>query len=496
MMVVSAEKSVSAFTEPAVADRPIRDVIVIGGGLAGLAAASALSQAGMRTRVFERRPYVGGRASSYTHPATGEVIDNCQHVLLGCCTNLIDFYKRIGAERAIRWSNSMTFIEPGGRRSVLKPGLLPAPLHNTFSFLAAPMFDLRDKVAISRALERMLRRPLAEETRSFGDWLRAHKQPPRTIEHFWRPVLLSALNDELDNVSVHYASQVFHESLMKSEEGGQMGLASVPLGEIYSRAIDLICAPGGDVMLRTSAESLDYSSKSGRWQVQTTDSAFEADAVVFALPFQAMQKLLPQISGGDAQQLRQLTEKLERFESSPITGIHLWLDRVITELDHAALLDSPLQWLFQKSTIQPATRAGMEGSYVELVVSASVDMVSMSRQEILELTMRELQRFFPAMHGAQILKSVVVKEVHATFRVPPGVDAYRPSASSPWPQAFLAGDWTATGWPSTMEGAVRSGYLAAEALCRASGNPQKFLQPDLPAGGLMRFLESPARTPA
>jgi zeta-carotene desaturase len=475
-------------TVPVTDSHSIRDVIVIGGGLAGLAAATSLSRAGFRTQVLERKPYVGGRASSYTHPATGEVIDNCQHVLLGCCTNLSDFYKRIGADETIRWSNSITFIEPGGRRSVLKPGMLPAPLHNTFSFLAAPMFDFRDKIAISNALQAMMRRPLAEEQRSFGDWLRAHKQPPRTIDHFWRPVLLSALNDELDNVSVQYASQVFHESLLKSQAGGSMGLATVPLGEIYSRAIALIEQLGGAVNLRASVEGLAYAEETSRWRVRTSDAAFEADAIVFALPFQSLHKLLPEIPGGEPAAVARLAQDLDQLQPSPITGIHLWLDRVITELDHAALLDSPIQWLFQKSTIQPATRAGIEGSYVELVVSASVDMVSMSREEILELAVRELPRFFPAMHGAQVLKAVVVKEINATFRVPPGVDAYRPTAVSPWPRAFLAGDWTATGWPSTMEGAVRSGYLAAEALSQAAGKSQKFLQPDLPAGGLMRFL--------
>jgi zeta-carotene desaturase len=468
--------------------KEIREVIVVGGGLAGLAAACALSQSGFKTRVLERRPYVGGRASSYVHPATGEVIDNCQHVLLGCCTNLVDFYKRIGAEKAIRWSNSITFIEPGGRRSVLKPDFLPAPLQNSFSFLAAPMFNLEEKIAIANALSTIIRRPLGDEERSFGDWLRAHRQPPRAIDRFWRPVLLSALNDELDNVSVHYASQVFHETLLKSRQGGAMGLATVPLGEIYSNATRLIEEFGGSVQLRSSVEGCVYDAQTGRWQIHAGDTAYQADAAIFALPFQVMQKLLPAISGGADEQITQLSHDLDALRPSPITGIHLWLDRVITELDHAALLDSPIQWLFQKSTIQPATRSGVEGSYVELVVSASADMVGMSRQEIIELALRELPRFFPAMHGAQLVKSVVVKEINATFQVPPGIDAHRPANVSPWPQAFLAGDWTATGWPSTMEGAVRSGYLAAQALTGAAGKPEKFLQPDLPASGLMRFL--------
>ncbi len=204
-----------------------------------------------------------------------------------------------------------------------------------------------------------------------------------------------------------------------------------------------------------------------------------ADYAILATPFNGVEKLLP-----DTPDLAALRDQLRRLESSPITGIHLWFDREITPLEHAVLLERTIQWMFQKSKIL-ATRkdSAQNGSYLELVVSASKTLVEKSRAEIIEMAVRELAEFFPAVREATLTKATVIKEVHATFSPTPGSDAFRPSHVSPWSRLFLAGDWTATGWPSTMEGAVRSGYGAAEAL---SGG--KFLVPDLPAKGLMRLF--------
>ncbi|MGA7381771.1 MAG: FAD-dependent oxidoreductase, partial [Terriglobales bacterium] len=182
---------------------------------------------------------------------------------------------------------------------------------------------------------------------------------------------------------------------------------------------------------------------------------------------------------------------LSHFESSPITGIHLWFDRQISELDHAVLLDRTIQWMFHKSRLLGGGKKSAEspGSYVELVVSSSKSLVEKSRQEIIDLALKELREFFPGARDANLLKSTVIKEVHATYSPRPGVDAYRPANETVWPRVFLAGDWTATGWPATMEGAVRSGYRAAECVAQLSGSKDAaFLQPDLPATGFMRLF--------
>ena len=462
---------------------PRLTVAIIGGGLAGISAGSALADAGYRVELFERRPYLGGRASSYEHPGTGEVVDNCQHVLLGCCTNLIDFYKRIGVEQQIRWYDEITFVLPGGRSSVLKPSFLPAPMHAGPAFLASRVLGLRDKVAISRALLALMPALPPDDGQDFLTWLRRHHQTRQAIDRFWAPVLISALNEDLDRVSVRYAALVFRDSFLKSAEAGRMGLPAVPLSQLYGEAASYIEGHGGKVHLRASVDSIATADDGiilcvGGEQIR-------ADYAVLATPFSQLEKLLP-----DTPELEPLREQTHFFSTAPITGIHLWFDREITPLEHAVLLERTIQWMFQKSKILTTRRDSAEtGSYIELVVSASKSLVDKPRGEIIDLAVRELAEFFPAVREAKLTKATVIKEIHATFSPVPGSDAYRPSHTSPWPRLFLAGDWTATGWPSTMEGAVRSGYGAAEALTRAAGAAQSFLVPDLPATGLMRLFK-------
>lgn len=457
-----------------------RSVTVVGGGVAGLAAACALADSGHRVRLLERRPYVGGRASSYEHPGTGEVIDNCQHILLGCCTNLIDFYRRLGVLDSIFWSGTVTFLEQGGRRSTLAPSALPAPLHTAWSFLAAKCFTLSDKLAIARGIRGFLRETPANSEESFAQWLVRYRQPERAVRRFWTPVLASALNEDPENISVRYAAKVFREAFLFSAEGGRMGIPRIPLSELYSRAIQYIEARGGEVYLRASGGRFEHSGN--QWVVHSEANAYASDAVVLALPFEALLALLPALPQNP--EAEKLGAKLAEFRHSPITSVHLWFDREITDLTHAALLDTTIQWLYTKSKIQQGT-----GNYVELVISASKSLVSMQRQQIIDLAMRELAGFFPKVKRAKLLKAAVTKEVRATYSIRPGLDRIRPTSQSPWPGIYLAGDWTATGWPSTMESGVRSGYLAAEAITSDSGEARKFLVPDLPPAGLMRFVK-------
>ncbi len=450
----------------------MKSVAIVGGGVAGLAAGCALADAGHKVTLFERKPYLGGRASSYEHPGTGEIVDNCQHVLLGCCTNLIDFYQRIGSEKDVSWFDTLTFITPDGVRSELRPSGLPAPSHSAPSFLRARFLDVRDKIAISRGLAAMLRDPLEDTGQSFLHWLREHGQTEQAIRRFWEPVLVSALNEALDRCSVRYASLVFRDSFLKSARAGEIGIPSVPLTDLYSRAMQYIEQRGGSVRLRTSVEQI-VSSDDGIALTFGLDGKGEqsrADAVIVSAPWLVTAKLIPA-----------LADKLNRIESSSITGIHLWFDRRITDLPHAVLLDRTIQWMFHKSVLQP--QRGEHGSYVEVVVSASKNLIDVSRQQIIDLALKELAEFLPAVREAKLEKATVVKEFHATYSVVPGADALRPSQTTHDPRIFLAGDWTDTGWPATMEGAVRSGYLAAEA---AAG--KKFLVPDLPARGFMRLF--------
>ena len=461
-------------------------VAIAGGGLAGLAAGCALSDAGFRVTLLERRPYLGGRASSYQHPGTGEIVDNCQHVLLGCCTNLLDFYRRAGVQDKIRWYEKLTFLEPGGRASVISPSALPAPLHTAIAFLRADCLSFRDKLSISCAMAALAPSVPEDRGESFLNWLQRHGQTKQAIERFWKTILVSALNEDLDRVSVPYAAQVVRESFLKSEAAGRMGIPTVPLTDLYSTVGDYIRARGGEIQFRAGVES--FRAETSGVSVTTNGQEQHFDYLILAVSFDVLGRLLP-----DTAEAASLAAALGEFSSSPITGIHLWFDRQISDLDHAVLLDRTIQWMFHKSRLIESrsneSRDNAGGSYVELVVSCSRGLVEKSKAEIVEMAVREAQEFFPAAREAKLLKSTVIKEVHATYSPRPGIDQYRPRPETAWPRVFLAGDWTATGWPATMEGAVRSGYLAAEALSRfAGGQSARFLVPDLAPSGFMKLL--------
>jgi zeta-carotene desaturase len=456
-------------------------VAVVGGGLAGLAASCALADTGLAVTLFERRPFLGGRASSYQHPGTGEIVDNCQHVLLGCCTNLIDFYQRLGVEDKIRWFDHMTFLEPGGRASVIGPSSLPAPLHTAPAFLRASCLGLQDKLGIAAALAALAPMAPKDTGESFLRWLRRHGQTDRAIERFWKTVLVSALNEDVDQLSVAYAAQVMRESFLKSSGAGRMGVPTVPLTELYHSAAEYVRARGGEVQFRAAVES--FRAEFAGVDLKLADGPQRFDFIVLAVPFEALPPILPRTTAADP-----LRQSLSHFRSSPITGVHLWFDRQITDLDHAVLLDRTIQWMFHKSQLLSG-KPSNHGSYVEVVVSSSNSLVEKSRAEIIELALSELGEFFPAAREAKLVKSTVIKEVHATYSPRPGVDHYRPAAETVWPRVFLAGDWTATGWPATMEGAVRSGYAAAQRVAWVAGaRGASFLVPDLPASGFMRLF--------
>ncbi len=422
-------------------------VLIAGGGLAGLSAAAALAGAGFEVDLFEARPFLGGRATSYE--SGGEVIDNCQHILLRCCTNLLNFYDRLGVRGRINFYREFYFVEPGGRISVLRRGRLPAPFHFAGSFLRMHCLNRSDKTGIARALralsrERSRRKDL--DRISMLDWLLQKRQTPRAIDRFWRQVLVSAVNEDLDRMAARHGFQVFWTGFLSRADGYEMGVPAVPLGELYNAGA---WKRLGAVQIhsRSPVERIEEGGFVVGGELHT------ADHYICALPFER----LPGV-GIDAPAL----------EHSPITGVHLWFDREITTLPHATLLDRTMQWMFNKDS----------GKYLQLVVSASRDLTPLSRSEIVDIAVGDLRLYFPRVKEARLVKSQVIKEQRATFSPAPETESLRPTPEAGLPRVFLAGDWTRTGWPATMEGAVRSGYLAAEAVAQAAGKPQRFLVPD------------------
>ena len=397
--------------------------------------------------MHEARPFLGGRATSFPlNPSdvNSDHIDNCQHVLLRCFTNLLDFYRRCGVEHKIRFHDRLYFVRPGGAVDVLEAGVLPAPAHLLVSLLRFKALEFADKLSILRAMAAMRREANRADldTLTMADWLASKHATRRAVERFWRPILVSALNEEPDRSSSSPAFQVFLRGAMATRDSYQMGLPAVPLAELYSAALEDKLGERVRVHLRSSLDRIDPSDGT-------------AEFYISAVPFERAGQLLPG-----------LELQLEKFTHSPITGIHLWFDHPITDLPHAVLLDRTLQWIFRKTD-----------RYVQCVVSASRSLIDLTREEIVELACRELQEFFPASRDARLARSHVIKEARATYSAIPGLQSVRPGPKTKYRNVFLAGDWTNTGWPATMEGAVRSGYIAAEAVARAAGRKASFLLP-------------------
>jgi len=460
-------------------DSPQRpSVVVVGGGLAGMAAAVALDSAGAAVTLLEARRALGGRAGSFEEPQTGEELDNCQHVLLGCCTNLIDFYRRVGVEHLIRWERTVHFVDGAGRRHDLSGSRgLPAPLHLASAMLRFKLLDSAERVAFTRAMIVMMtmgrggRAALANLP--FGQWLDAHRQPASLVQKMYDPILVSALNEESRRASTAYAVQVFQETMLSNAGGYPIGLPNCPLSQLYAKL------PITDLRLGARVAGLRIEDDTVTGIELVGGETVEADAVILATNRHVLRKWV-----GDAWAVKDARfARLDEIEDVPILGAHLWYDRPVLAESHAALVEGPLQWLFRKDNT---------GAAVHGVISAARAWAGKSKEESLDAFTRQINATFPAARGAKLLRGVVVVEKRATFSPAPGIDALRPQHAPPpggLGHLYLAGDYTQTGWPATMEGAVRSGYVAAAAVAaRLLEGKRRFLVEDLPVQWPARLL--------
>ena len=468
---------------------PPPHIVIVGGGLAGLAAASCLVDRGLRITLFESRPRLGGRASSFPDPATGELVDNCQHVSMACCTNLADFCRKVGIGDMLRRESELVFLGPEGKVSRFRAGRGPAPFHLAGSFLAAHFLKLRDKLSVAYGLACLARARADQPGESFADWLRRHRQTRRTIEMFWGPVLVSALNERLEQMDVGHARKVFLDGFLRNRSGFQIELPLVPLGELYGRRLEnWLRIHEVAVRLTTGVRTIEPDQDGAiGGVVLRSGERIAADFVVLTVPFDRAAQLIPE----DLRERMPALARLGEMQAAPITGVHFWFDRAVCPFDHVVTPGRLIQWVFNHTAIQgraAAADSAEKGQYLQLVISASYDLLALDKVAIRDRVLAELDEIWPAAREAKLLRWWVVTEHGATFAVRPGVEALRPPQRTPIDGLFLAGDWTDTGWPATMEGAVRSGYLAAQEILSVLDRPTRLIRPGLPSGMIARWL--------
>lgn len=464
-------------------------VVVVGGGLAGLTAALDLAEAGWPVTVFESRGKLGGRASSFDDEASVDAIDLCQHVAMGACTHTIELCRRLGADDFFRREKVIHFLDESGTRSDFSGNRwLPAPLHLATAFARLKFLTASEQRAAAAGVWALLRLPVREQLQppisdmSMAQWLTSIGQPPRVIERFWSLVLTSALGETLDRAALHAGRKVFVEGFASHADAYHVLVPARSFDALYEQHFVPALEQRGATIVRKSAVRELVIEKNRVAGVKTAAGFEPARVLIVAVPwFKAADLLRPIPVASD------LAARIDRLQSSAITSVHLWFDQAPFDFDQVALVGRLSQWFFTRP-VAMKTQSPATSFHVQAVISASREILGRDRDELVAQVEREIREASPRGHSLRLQGSRVVHQPDAVYS--PTVEAWRnlPSASTPIRGLFLAGDWTATGWPATMEGAIRSGHTAAncvQAMYRRA--PRKTIS-DLPPSWLMRWI--------
>jgi len=444
----------------------LKEVLIIGGGFSGLAAGVALSDGDRRVRLLEQKPHLGGRARSFLDRTSGAVVDNGQHILMGCYHATIGLLTTLGTLGRVRFQPRLAlhFLDRDGRATALEARDLPSPWHVLLGVLASGSFDFMEKLEVLRLGGRLgwsKAPPRDAERLSVREWLTQLGQSEALQRNFWDLLCIAALNEDPSIASAALFQRVLRLALFSSPADSRLGIPSVGLSEVYAdAAAAYIRARGGQVECGQGVDGLWVSGGECRGVRLTGGEQMEADVVLSAVPWFQLAAVLP----GELLRREPFFAAAVSLRPAPIISLNLWFDRPITDLDFAGLRGGTLQWMFNKGKI-----LGSGGNYVSLVLSGAHRHIALTKEELLAAALAELGDFFPEAKTARLLHSLVLKERFATFSPSAEVEELRPQARTPLGGFYLAGDWTATGLPATIESAVQSGYTAARAILEDTG---------------------------
>ncbi len=449
-----------------------RDVVVIGGGFAGLSSAVALAGSGFRVAVLERKPALGGRAYSFADPETGDFVDNGQHVMMGCYAETLKFLERIGARPLLVFNRDLEIemLERDGRRGVLRTARLPGPLHMTAALMRYRLLGFGERISVLTAGLRMLRMHRRDRARlrattvtSLMDLL---GQGERARRCFWYPMAIATLNEEPAFASSALLAEVLKRAFFARRSDSAFVYAKVGLSDLYcTGAARVVEESGGVVATHAIAEQLEFNADGTVAGVRLRDRRrLDAANFVAAVPPAQLVRLLPE--GACAEPF---FARFGAITYSPIICVHAWFDRAITDAAFVGFIGTTTQWLFNKRRIF-ADHGGRAGGYLSFVISGARPLVDMDNEALVDLVMRDLNALVPGARAASLIKALVLKEKQATIAPSPECDRLRPTVSTPISNLFLAGDWIQTGLPATIESASAAGHAAAAAVAmRADG---------------------------
>jgi squalene-associated FAD-dependent desaturase len=447
------------------------DAIIIGGGLSGLSAAVELSALGRKVLLLEQHRHCGGRTYSFLDAATDSFVDNGQHLMMGCYHATRRFLRLIGTDHLAFLQPALwiDFLCPTKNCTRLVCAMFPAPLNLLVGLLRFTAIPLKDRVKMLLVAKELINTSPEKELEldriTVEEWLSRLGQSPINKKYLWDVITIGSLNNNPKNVSALMLFRVLRAAFHGKNENASLLIPCVGLSELFvNPAVQFIKAHGGEIHTGIGVRSMIFEGTHVQ-SVQTSEGKeLQAKSFISAIPWYSFEEIL---SASYYKPKRAGKNKLDSqirdvFKSSPIISIHLWLDREITDLDFAALLETRIQWLFNKSKL---SNEGKEVTavrqYLSLVISGAEEFVGLNKKQLVEIAMEDLRSVLPQARDAKIIHSLVMKEKRATFLSSPGIEALRPHARTKFENLFLAGDWTATGYPATIEGAVMSGKTAA-----------------------------------